>query len=142
MTWLVRDTTAFGLDGKTSPADHPVDLRLTYQEWLAIFFDALKLDKSDYDEMEARRAALGQPKSLLAVLDEEVPGFPMLSRIHGPFYDAVFEANEVSALREECLQVKHRTSNPLALEGIRKLLLVCDRAENLQLSIYLVSNAS
>ena len=142
MTWLVRDTRGFGVDGKTSPADHPVDLHITYQEWLAIFFDALGLDKSDYDEMAAKRAALGQPKSLLAVLDEEIPGFPMLSRIRGPFHDAVFEANEVGALREECLQVQNRTSNPLALEGIRKLLLICDRAQNLKLSIYLVSNAS
>jgi hypothetical protein len=141
-TWLVRDTRTFGVDGKTSPADHPVDLHLTYQEWLAIYFDAFGLDKSDYDEMAAKRAALGQPPSILGVIDEEIPGFPLLSRIRGPFHDAVFEANEVGALREECLQVQNRTSNPLALEGIKKLLLICDRAQNLKLSIYLVSNAS
>ena len=43
MTWLVRDTRAFGVDGKTSPADHPVDLRLRYKEWFAIYFEALGL---------------------------------------------------------------------------------------------------
>jgi predicted KAP-like P-loop ATPase len=48
----------------------------------------------------------------------------------------------VIELHEECLQVQKRTSNRSALEGIKKLLLICDRAQNLQLSIYLVSNAS
>ncbi len=143
MTWLVRDTRAFGVDGKTSPADHPVDLRLTYQQWLAIYFDALGLDKSGYEEEVAKRASEGNKvPTFLTELDEEIPGFALLSRIRGPFHDAVFEANEVGALREECLQVENRTSNPLALEGIKKLLLICDRAQNLKLSIYLVSNAS
>src|SRR5258708_2703535 len=84
MTWLVRDTRVFGVDGKTSPADQLVDLRLTYQEWLAIYFDGLGLDKSGYEEVAAKRAALRQPKTFLTELDEDIPGFPMLSRIRGP----------------------------------------------------------
>lgn len=142
MIWLVRDTQAFGLEGRTSPDDRSVEFRITYQEWLAIYFDALGIDKSGYDEVAAKRAALGQPKSFLTELDEEIPDFPMLSRIQGPFHDAVFEADEVNALRQECLQVQTKTSNPLALEGMRKLLLICDRAQSLGLSVYLISNAS
>lgn len=143
MTWLVRDTGAFGVGGKTSPADHCVDLRLTYQEWLAIYFDAVGLDKSGYEEEVAKRASEeNRVPTFLTELDEEIPDFPLLSRIRGPFHDAVFEADEVNVLRQECLQVRTKTSNPLALEGLRKLLLICDRAQSLGLSVYLISNAS
>ena len=142
--WLVCDTEAFGVHGKTSPVDHPVDLPLAYQQWLAIYLDALDLDKPRYEEWAAQRVVMGDEKvvSLLTEFDEEIPGFPMLSRIRGPFHDAVFEADDVNALRQECLQVQSRTANPLALAGIKTLLLICDRAQNLKLSIYFVSNAS
>jgi len=143
MTWLVRDTTAFGVDGKTTSADHSVDLRITYREWLAIYFDALGLEKSGYEEAVAKRAFEGNKvPTFLTEFDEEIPGFSMLSRIRGPFHDAVFEADEVNALRQECLQVQPKTSNSMALEGMRKLLLICDRAQDLGLSVYLISNAS
>src|SRR5574341_914059 len=57
MIWLVRDTRAFGVDGRTSRNDRSVEFRLTYQEWLAIYFDALGLDKSEFEKTAARLAA-------------------------------------------------------------------------------------
>lgn len=142
--WLVRNPEGFGVHGESSPVDQPVDLRLTYQQWLAIYLDALDLDKPRYEEWAAQRVVMGEERvvSLLTEFDEQIPGFPMLSRIRGPFYDAVFEADDVTALRQECLQVQNRTANPLALAGIKTLLLICDRAQNLKLSIYFVSDAS
>src|SRR3989442_8192664 len=111
--WLVHDPEAFGTKGETSKQDHPLDLRLTYQEWLAIYFDALGLDKSGYEKWAAKRVVLGQPNAatILTELDEEVPGFPMLSRIRGPYHDVIFEPNELEDLREECLKVQTKTSN-------------------------------
>ncbi len=142
--WLVRDTKAFGTKGETSKDDRSLDLRLTYQEWLAIYFDALGLDKSGYKEWAAKRVVLGQRNvvTILTELDEEIPGFPMLSRIRGPFHDAAFELDEVEGLRNECLRVQSDTSNALALRGLKTLLLICDQAQQLGLSIYFVSNAS
>jgi hypothetical protein len=140
MTWLVRDTRAFGVDGKTSPADHPVDLRLTYQEWLAIYFDALGLDKSAFEETAARLAAQGQGQSFLTEFDDEIPGFPLLSRIRGPYHDVVFERDELEDLRKECLKVQASTSNTLALQGLEKLIHIYDQARRLGLSIYFISN--
>jgi len=141
MTWLVRDSRAFGVDGKTSLADHPVDLRLTYQEWLAIYFDALGLDKSGYEEEVAKRASEGNKvPTFLTELDEEIPGFPLLSRIRGPYHDVVFERDELEDLRKECLKVQANTSNTLALQGLEKLIHIYDQARRLGLSIYFVSN--
>ncbi len=142
--WLVSDTKAFGIKGETSKQDRSVDFRLTYQEWLAIYFDALGLDKSGYEKWAAKKVVLGQHNvvSILTEFDEEIAGFPLLSRMRGPFHDAVFELGEVDGLRNECQRVQSDTSNVLALQGLKTLLLICDRAQQLGLSIYFVSNAS
>jgi len=66
----------------------------------------------------------------------EVPGYPMLSRIRGYLYDAIFEANEVSVLREECSVLLGLTSNQIAVSGLEKLLAICDRAIEENLCIY------
>jgi hypothetical protein len=137
-TWLVKDTEAFPLNpGPTSERDRTLNFGLNYQEWFAIFFDVLGVDKSGYDNWakENPEAAKG---SILIEFDEEIPSYPMLSRIVGGRYDIVFEADEVERLREECLRVKSQTSNAVALKGIRKLLLMCDWAQRLDLSIYLM----
>ena len=140
--WLVRDTEAFGTRGETSSSDRSLDLRLTYQEWLAVYFDALGLDKSGYDEWASKQPSPAQHNviSILTEFDEDIVGFQMLSRIRGPYHDAVFQVDELEALRNECLHVQSGTSNVLALRGIEKLLFICDRARELRLSIYFLSN--
>lgn len=142
MIWLVRDTKAFGLDGRTSPDDRSVEFRLTYQEWLAIFLDALGVDKDGYEKWAAKRVVIGQPGvvTLLTKIDEEVPEYPMLSRMRGPYHDVAFERDELEDLHKECLRAKALTSNRLALQGLDKLIHVYDQAKELGLSIYFVSN--
>lgn len=140
--WLVEDTKAFGTQGKTSGRDRSLDLRLTYQEWLALFLDALAVDKAGYEKWAAKRVVVGQrqPATLLTEIDEEIPGYPTLSRIRGPYHDVVFERDELEDLYSECLKVKGNTTNRLALRGIQKLLHVYDEARHLGLNIYFVSN--
>jgi hypothetical protein len=141
-TWLVSDTKAFGTKGETSEQDRSLDFGLTYQEWLAIYFDALGLDKSGYQRWAAKKPSLSQRGvvTILTEFDEEISSYPMLSRIRGPFYDVAFESDEVDKLRQECLRVQASTSNAVALRGLEKLLRICDHAQKLGLSIYLVSN--
>jgi len=62
----------------------------------------------------------------------------MLSRIRGYLYDAIFEANEVSELREECDTLLTQTSLDTAVSGLQKLIFICDRALEENLSIYLM----
>ena len=140
--WLVHDTKSFGTKGETSKQDRRLDFRLTYPEWLVIYFDVLGLDKSAYDKWKANKTASAQGSvvSILGEFDEEIPSFPMLSRIRSPFYDVVFELDEIEDFRQECLRIKASTSNAMALRGIEKLLLLYDRARQLGLSIYFVSN--
>jgi hypothetical protein len=53
--------------------------------------------------------------TIIAEFDEEIPDYPMLSRISGEYYDAVFEKDEVEPLRGECLRAKSSTTNLLPL---------------------------
>jgi hypothetical protein len=138
---LIRDTEAFVTTGKGSKQDCLLDISLTYREWLSIFFDALGLDKTGFEQVKAERKSSsdGVPV-VLGEFDDEIPDFPLLSRIRGPYHDAVFEVNEIDDLREECLRVQANTQNTLALQGMEKLLIISAQAGQLGLSICFVSN--
>jgi hypothetical protein len=139
VTWLVRDVAAFEAHaGPTSKDDKVLPYGLNYQEWLELYFDVLGVDKTGYDEWvkenpdEARHSVLGE-------FDEDINGYPMLSRIKGARYDVIYRAREVGLLRDECLKVRSNTKNSVALRGLEKLLRICREAEMSGLSIYLMS---
>jgi hypothetical protein len=139
--WLVKDTEAFGRRGVKTEQDRSSGLSLTYQEWYAIYFDVLGLDKSGYDRWVAENPEMAH-NSVIGDFDEEIPTYPMLSRIRGRFHDAAFEPDEIDLLRQECLRVKATARDTVAVGGIDKLLLACDLAEESEMSIYLISNSS
>lgn len=143
-TWLVNDTEAFTLDPKpTSIQDRVLPLGLKYMEWYTLYFDILNVDQGRYKKwvednpIKALNTCAGefQEKAAESLCRR---GYPMLSRIRGRLYDAVFEADEVEQLRQECLRVQANTSNDVALHGLNKLLRICDWAQKLNLSIYLM----
>lgn len=142
MIWLVEDTKRFGVEGKTSERDRPIDVRLSYQEWLAIFLDGLGIDRTNYISWASKRVVIGQSEvaTFLSDIGEGVPEYPMLSRIRSPYHDVIFEHDELEDLHKECLRVKSSTKNALALKGLDKLIHACDQARQLGLSIYFVSN--
>jgi hypothetical protein len=138
VTWLVNDTEAFFQSpGPTSDRDRALGFGLTHPEWLALYFDVLGADRAAFDRFAAESAAKGR-RCILAEFDEEISGYPMLSRINGIYWDAVFERDEVEFLRQECLQVRSSTSNATALKGLEKLVKICDWAQRLNLSIFLM----
>jgi hypothetical protein len=54
--------------------------------------------------------------------------FPMLNRIDEMYADALYYANEVTMLREECVKLKSFTTDKAADLGLRKLIYSCDEA--------------
>ncbi len=72
--------------------------------------------------------------------DPQLKEYPMLSRICGIHYDAIFETDEIEQLCQECLRLKAQTSNEIASRGLDKLLLICQWAKQLNLNIYLMAN--
>lgn len=139
VTWLVRDIAAFQEHpGPTSPDDLSLEFGVTYNEWYALFFDVLRADKGEYERWLKDHPNEAQNSISPIEFDEDVEGYPMLSRIRGYLYDAIFEVAEIEQLRQECLRVQSTTSNALALQGVNKLLRICDEAQNLNLNIYLM----
>jgi hypothetical protein len=138
-TLLVRDIKIFRsnlFSGKfilSSEFDHVLKLGVAYEEWYALRFDALGVDP-DASRIWYKRFINGETEEYL--ID---PGYPMLSRICDPYIDAAFDILEVEQLRQECLRLQTNTSNELALQGLDKLLRVCNEAQKLEMGIYLLA---
>ena len=135
VTWLVQDTDAFFLNpGSASESDRLLHFGLKYPEWLALYFDVLGVGKKRVPSA-TETASLA---NFIPEFNEDIPGYPMLSRIQGKYFDAVFEPDEVESLRQECLWVKSFATNALAVRGLDKLIQICDWAQQLNLSIFLM----
>ncbi|MGH9971109.1 MAG: hypothetical protein ACREBG_25400 [Pyrinomonadaceae bacterium] len=138
--WLVADPNAFVLNpGHASERDHPLTLGLSHKEWFALYFDVLKIDQGGYRKW-ADQNPLQAQNSIVAEFSEEISEYPMLSRIRGYLFDAVFESDEVEQLRQECLRVRELTSNEVALGALDKLLSICDSADREGLNIYFLAD--
>lgn len=55
--------------------------------------------------------------------------FPLVAKIQES-ESTYFRAGEIAALRQECLRARASTSNPLAIRGLDKLLLLCNWAQH------------
>ncbi len=138
--WLVADPNAFVLNpGHASERDHPLTLGLSQKEWFAVYFDVLKIDQGGYRKW-ADQNPLQAQDSIVGEFSEEIAEYPMLSRVRGYLYDAVFEVDEVEQLRQECLRVRDLTDNEVALRALDKLLSICDSAKREALNIYFLAN--
>jgi hypothetical protein len=137
VTWLVRDTEAFFLNpGPTSERDRMLHFGLKYREWLALYFDVLGVGRK-WTPPVTETASLAD-NVIISEFDEDITDYPLLSRINGMLYDAVFETDELEGLRQECLRVKSFAANGLALKGLDKLIQICQWAQQLNLSIFLM----
>jgi len=133
VTWLVLYPDRFFENpGPTSASDRIV-LGLSYREWYELFFVTLGVDGKSYRPLSEMDSSL-----LPDEFSDPIPEYPMLSRINGVYFDAVFESDEVQALENECLRLVQSTSNVHTSSGLRKLLDMCAEAKSLGLSIYMM----
>lgn len=107
-------------------------------EWEALFFDVLHcpeaepfVDGEDLDKYYERHRRRFQ---------QAIADYPMLGRIWDIYEDVRYMPEEVNLLRDECLRVQTSTSNALALEGLRKLILACNEALKLGMGLYMASD--
>jgi hypothetical protein len=107
-------------------------------EWSALFFDVLGcprprpyVPEEDINEwMEERRLNF----------QRAIPDYPMLGRILDPYSDVWYSQQEVQQLRSECMTVQSRTKDTSASQGLRKLILACDKALESGLGLLLVGD--
>jgi hypothetical protein len=61
--------------------------------------------------------------------------FPMLCRFNDMYKDAIFEADEVKLLREECEKLKNESQDNSTDLALRKLFYCCEEAVKANLSL-------
>jgi hypothetical protein len=130
--FLIKDIKRFQQEILLTPDDKDLGMKFGYDEWLEILLNVFDIDKN-LDEPV--REKIKARKGFLS-LTNELPGFPLFSRIQGVTRDAVFQEHEIHLLKEECDRIKHFTTNSKAFNGIGKLLKICDAAESHRLNIY------
>lgn len=122
-------------DNKT---DHTLGVFLGGPEWSAIFYNELNCQGLENfvpgDDIDAwtERHRLEFQRS--------IPAYPMLGRIWDTYIDVNYQREEVVQLRDECFKVKSGTTNPLAIQGLDKLLDACEQALKLDLGLHLAAD--
>jgi hypothetical protein len=118
--------------------DRRLEIALFGPEWSALFFDVLGCPRPDpylpedgTDTWKARRDLKFQ---------RAISDYPMLGRMSDLYTDIWYSPEDVKRLREECVAVESGTKDPTALEGLRKLILACDKALASGLGLFLVSD--
>jgi hypothetical protein len=114
VAWIVYGVTTESREGK---GNGPFDRRMlhfsvTAEEWRRI----------DADTLDETYRPSGVTRS-------ETGSFPFLAKIQ-EHESAYFRGVEVEALRQECLRARARTSTPLAIRGLDKLILLCSWAQH------------
>lgn len=72
---------------------------------------------------------------LESMLERILLNFPMLSRFKNMYEDAIFKADEVKILREECEKLKKESQDNSTDLALRKLFYCCDEAIKANLNL-------
>jgi hypothetical protein len=111
------------------------------KEWLAVFVNILHCP-IEVDEPYAPGDSLDELDERIRLkFQRAIPEYPMLGRIWDTYIDIMYQQEEISELRDECLKVVAlASSNPVALQGLGKLIAACDEALGRGDSIMLACN--
>ena len=123
VTWIIEpDSGGYGADtGASRVRKRMLHFGVTSDEWRVII-EKLR------EEVDAKEFDSSASPSRLA----------LLSRIQ-EHDGSVFAASEIEQFRLECLAVRKKTTVPLAIRGLDKLLMTCNWAEKLKGGIYFAS---
>ncbi len=135
---MMRDPSFSSFSRGLSGADRYLGLRLTGDEWGALFLitlgcpdvtDVPRLADEDRDEWERRYSLRFQ---------EAIPDFPTLARVWDVFIYVGFKPEEIGKLRNECRRIQSNTSDEKTRLALTKLLRACDEASNHQSGLLFV----
>src|SRR5688572_2442650 len=125
--------------GEWSPedGDHHLEIPFSDPQWGSFFLDTLKaelrsnIECEPYEESEKRRIALFQ---------QSLKEYPLLSRIHHFYQDACFAANEIVSLENELKRVEKLSLDNDAKAFLDGMLLACNTARSENMGIRLLSS--
>lgn len=109
-------------------------------EWIALFRDVLKCPMGIDQPLGAGEDSREWRERNRLRFQQAIPDYPMLGRIWDTYADVIYTPPEPAQLRDECLRVKARTSDVIAVRGLDKLILACDEALRDGVGVYLASD--
>ena len=121
---IVRDPASWRGEEKADAFNLGMDFN--FGDWEALFVDVLKYPGWD-DYVEGDNIHDLHERNRKKFQDS-IPEYPMLTRIFDMYEDYQYAPEELPKLREECLSVKSKTSNPGAIKALRKLILAGEEA--------------
>lgn len=97
-------------------------------DWEALLWKALKAGEIHYQEY-----VYGEDNSEIEErnrkkFQQSILEYPMLARIYDMYEDYLFSPEEITKLRNECLHLKTKLTEPDAVKALRKLIYACDEA--------------
>jgi hypothetical protein len=134
--YTVRDVENFR--GQVDEDDRYTGMDFTGREWGALFYDVLACPRMDAyvpgDDVDAYE------EQYRVTFQQSLAEYPMLGRIWDMYIDVKYAPAEVEQLRDECQAIRGRTSNPIALGGLKKLITVCDEARRVKQGLFFASD--
>ena len=96
-----------------------VDFAINYYDWEALYMRALSCnDKVPFAN--------------------QIPQYPMLSRIQDMYEEYRFSLDEANILRSECVTAAQTCDHEPAIRTLRKLIYICDAAIEKNLGFWLM----
>ena len=135
--YVVRNPVSYWDDGYHKD-DFYVGFDFHWVDWEALFWGAL--NAAERDEYVQGEDIIEFHERNRRKFEESIPEYPLLGRIFDMYEDAVYEAEEVNQLREECLKAREGTEHAGAIKAANKLILACDKASERGLGLRLISD--
>ncbi len=130
-----------------SPFGKPIDKEnfdtgrwIEIDEWQQLFENVLQAPVEVQRFKDETRADFLVRKERLFKEHLTNNGYEMLGRIWYHLRDAFYAQSEVIKLLEECLSIKQKTQNKLALSALESLIFACNEAIQVKSGIWLVSD--
>ena len=110
--------------------DRNLNVCIDDEDFVNIHSETYRLTFGEKPDLELFNAI-----QLEKILEEISVKFPMLCRFKHMYEDAIFKADEVKILREECEKLKNESQDNSTDLALRKLFYCCDEA--IKANVYL-----
>jgi len=124
-------------NGWDKKRDRLLATHLEGREWGALFFGELQCPHPEpYQPEDDINLAIERDRQRF---QSAIPDFPMLGRNWDSYTDVWYRPEEITSLRDECLEVQSSAKDPRSLNAVGKLISACDEALKSKLGLLLAS---
>jgi hypothetical protein len=120
--------------------DGEIWLNFTFNiyDWKSLYFGELQCPQ--YEPMIGGEKTAELRSQWMAKFHDCCADYPLLARIYDMYADAIYCPEEVQHLKRQCLELLERTGNAGAWRALAKLIVICKKAEDLDMGVLLAAD--